>query len=204
MDTDKSTLTVTRLGLSGSSRERGSGAGRTRPWLEIVLAGAVVIVLAAIVAVVIGGARVLPWQTKAESVVARQAQVRDAASAGVLAFLDVDYHDMDTRMKKVESLSTGTFKKQYAATSVDLKAAAQQAQAVSQGTIGHVAINRLTADTGVLLVTASNVVTNTDTKSTKATTACPKAGSRCDQYRFVVTVTKVGDRWLLSDLAGVS
>lgn len=174
--------------------------GRT----ESVLAALLAVVLALAVAVLVLGARALPWDTTAEARVADVAQAGSAAKRGVLAFLDVDYRDMDTRIKRVNALSTGTFKKQYAATSVDLKAAAQQAQAVSAGTVGHVAMNRLTPTSAVLLLTASNVVSNIDTKTMTSSAQCPHAGARCDQYRFVVTVTKVGQRWLLSDLAGAS
>jgi len=188
--------------VAGELLKRASLAGWSRP--EKAIAAAIVLVTAAIVAVLVGGARVLPWQTGAEVRIDRQDQVRSAATAGVLAFLDVDYHDMEARMKRVQALSTGTFKKEYASTAVDLKAAAEQAQAVSVGTVKHVAINRLTAQQAIVLVTASNVVSNSDTAATKATTECPHAGARCDQYRFVVTVSRVGSRWLLSDLAGVS
>lgn len=171
---------------------------------ESVLLAAIALVAVAVVALLIGGARLLPWSSAAESRVERQDQVRTAGKAAVLAFLDVDYRGMDARMKRVQELSTGTFKEEYAGTTVDLKAAAEQAKSVSVGTVTQVAVNQITAQKAVLLVTASNVVSNTQTASTKATKACPHAGARCDQYRFVVTLTKVGSHWLISDLAGVS
>lgn len=169
-----------------------------------ILAVALVAVLLGIGAVVAFGARALPWQSGAERYAERQDGVRAAAKAGVIAFLDVDYRDMASRIEAVKKLSTGTFKKQYAATEVDLKAAAEQAQARSIGSVSHVALNSLGPTSATVLVTAENVVSNTDTTKVEATQECPHAGARCDGYRFVVSMTKVGDRWLLSDLAGAS
>ncbi|UDY22301.1 hypothetical protein [Nocardioides sp. Kera G14] len=172
--------------------------------IETVLAGLIALVLVGVVVVLVLGARALPWDTKAEAHVASVTAAEKAAKAGVLAFLDVDYKDMDSRIAKMKALSTGTFLEQYDATSVDLKAAAQQAQSVSKGTVDHVAVNRITATTAVLLVTARNTVSNIDTTSVQATTECPTAGARCDSYRLVVTLTRTGSGWRISDLAGVS
>lgn len=172
--------------------------------VDAVLAALLLLVVAALVAVLLAGARVLPWTTRAERSADTLADVRAAAERAVLAFLDVDYRDMDSRIDRLESLTTGTFKKQYAATSVDLKAAAQQAKAVSSGAVRHLGVSSVDGHTATVLVAADNVVRNTSTKDQKETETCPHAGARCDQYRFVVTLTRTSAGWRLSNLEGAS
>jgi Mce-associated membrane protein len=172
--------------------------------INAALAALLALVLIAVVVVLLGGNKVLPWTTHAQRQIDRYGDVQQAASRSVLAFLDVDYQDMDARIKKVESLATGTFKTQYAATSTDLKAAAQQAQAKSTGRVRYVGVNKVSGSTATALVAADVVVANTSTAQQKATKTCPHAGARCDQYRFVVTLTKTGSGWKMSNLAGVS
>lgn len=172
--------------------------------VNAALAALLVLALVLLIGVLIGGNRVLPWTTGAERQVNAYADVQAAATKSVLAFLDVDYQHMDQKQKLVQSLATGTFKKQYAATEVELKAAAQSAHAVSTGTVRYVGIRSLAGQTAKALVAADVVVSNTATAKQKATTACPHDGARCDQYRFVVTMTDTADGWKMSDLAGVA
>lgn len=176
----------------------------TGPRLNGVLAALLVVVLILLAVVLIGGNAVLPWKTAAAKKADTYSDVQAAATRAVLAFLDVDYQHMDDKSKAVESLATGTFKKQYAATATELKTAAQQANAVSKGDVRYVGVNTLSGATAKALVAADVVVKNTATTSQKATTACPHAGARCDKYRFVVTMTRTGGAWKMSDLAGVS
>jgi hypothetical protein len=172
--------------------------------LQGALAALLALLLILLALVLIGGNRVLPWRTDAEKKVDTYGDVQAAATRAVLAFLDVDYQHMDAKAKRMESLATGAFKKQYAATAVELKAAAQQAKATSTGDIRYVGVNTLSGNTAKTLVAADVVVTNTATKDQKSTTACPHDGARCDKYRFVVTMTRSGGTWKLSNLAGVS
>ena len=172
--------------------------------VNAALAGLLVLILVVLAIVLIGGNKVLPWKTQSEKKVDTYSDVQAAATKSVLAFLDVDYQHMDDKAKAMESLATGTFEKQYAATATELKAAAQQAKAISKGDVRYVGVNALSGSTAKALVAADVVVQNSSTKSQKATKACPHAGARCDQYRFVVTMTRTGGTWKMSDLAGVS
>lgn len=175
-------------------------ASRTNVALAVLL----VVLLVVLAVVLIGGNKVLPWTTQAEKQTDVYDDVQAAATKSVLAFLDVDYQHMDDKTKAIESLATGTFEKQYAATAPELKAAAQQAKAISRGDVRYVGINSLSGGTAKALVAADVVVENSSTKSQKPTKACPHTGARCDQYRFVVTMTRTGGTWKMSDLAGVS
>ena len=95
------------------------------------LAALLVLALILLAVLLVGGSRVLPWTTDAEKQVDTYADVQAAATRAVLAFLDVDYQHMDEKQQAVEALSTGSFKQQYAGTAPTLKAAAEQAKAVS-------------------------------------------------------------------------
>lgn len=172
--------------------------------LHTVLAAVLVVLVAATLVVVIGGNRVLPWTTRAETRAATYTDVQTAAERAVLTFLDVDYRHMDERKKAVAAVSTGTFKQQYAATAASLAAAATKAKAVSKGTVRHVGVNAVKGSSATALVAADVVVTNTSTTSRKATKDCPHQGARCDKYRFVVTLTRTSAGWKMADLAGVS
>ncbi|MCA1982146.1 hypothetical protein [Nocardioides nematodiphilus] len=172
--------------------------------INAALAALLVLALILLAVVLIGGSRVLPWTTDAEKRVDAYADVQAAATRSVLAFLDVDYHHMEQKQQAVEDLSTGSFKEQYAGTAVTLKAAAEQAKAVSKGDVRWVGLRSVKGDTATAMVAANVVVSNASTTKQKATDACPHAGAACDKYRFVVTLTRTGDGWKMSDLAGVS
>lgn len=175
-----------------------------RAVLQPALAAVLVLVLILLAIVLLGGNQALPWTTSAEQKVDTYSDVQAAATTSVLAFLDVDYQHMDDKAKRMESLATGTFEKQYAASAAQLEAAARQAKAVSTGDVRYVGVNALSGSTATALVAASVVVKNASTTGQKATKDCPHAGARCDQYRFVVTLTRTRGGWKMSDLAGVS
>ncbi len=107
-----------------------------------------------------------------------------------LAFLTVDYRNMDPLIDKVLAGATGQFKEQYERAQVTLKTTAQQAQSVATGKVREVGIGDIDADTAVVFVAADGSVTN---KSTKG-----KAEPRT--YRFKLTMVRKGDKWLTSDL----
>lgn len=172
--------------------------------LNAALVVVLVVLLAALLLVAVRGNRVLPWTTGAERHTQQYDAVERAASQVVVAFLDVDYRSMDAQIKRVEELSTGQFKTQYSGSAPEFKAAAQQAQAISSGTVRYVAVNSVNPGRAQVLVAANTVVQNASTAQQKSTTDCPHAGARCDKYRFVVTLDKTDAGWKMSNLAGVS
>jgi len=131
----------------------------------------------------------------------RDDDITAAARKATVAFLDVDYRDMDPRVKKVLALSTGTFKKQYAQTSVNLVAAARQGHALSTGSIRSIGIADVDDDAAKVFVAADSTVDNLAMQKAKA------KGEKVDDkryYRFQLSFTKVSGRWLLNDLQFVS
>ena len=101
-------------------------------------------------------------------------------------------------------LSTGTFRKQYSAARVNIKAAAESARVVATPTVREVGINQLKDGKATAVVAADLVRKNSSTKKKKATKNCPHAGATCLYFRFTVELTKPADGWKLSDVEPVS
>ena len=120
--------------------------------------------------------------------------VTKAAEDETIAFLTVDYTDMDPLIEKVLAGATGPFKAQYDGAKANLKASAKTAEAVSTGKILSTGVGDIDGDTAVVFIAADSQVKN---KSTKG-----KAEPR--YYRLKLTMTRKGDKWLASDLAFVS
>ncbi|HUQ00544.1 MAG TPA: hypothetical protein VM093_08805 [Aeromicrobium sp.] len=185
--------------------ESDSPTGGTSRWrlADLVLAEVAILALLMSVAVAAFGARALPWTTAAEQAGNDNRAVTSAAQRAVLAFLDVDYRHIDDDTQAVIGLSTSPFRNQYAFGSTDLRVATMRARSVSRATIRTVGVKDVKGDTARLLVGADTVLRTTATKREEATKACPHAGARCNRYRFLVTLTRTHDRWLLSNLAEV-
>ncbi|MGY2875102.1 Mce-associated membrane protein [Marmoricola sp. URHA0025 HA25] len=167
---------------------------------KYALAGLAVLLAAACVVVLVWPTAV-PGASAAEKDSDRDLAVRVAATNVTKAFLDVDYRDMDPRIVKVLKLSTGTFKNQYETAKVDLKTQAQQAKAVATGAVRYVGIGDIDDDTAVVYVAADTKVSNASIEQDKS------AGKDVDDkryYRFQLSLSKVGGRWLLNDLQFIS
>jgi len=136
------------------------------------------------------GASATPGDSRAETLSREYENVTKAAREQTLAFLTVDYKDMDPLIEKVLAGSTGTFKSQYESAKVNLKASAQQAQAVSTGKVLSVGVGDIDDGDAVVFVAADSQVRNTSTKA--------KAQPR--YYRLKLTMIRKGDTWLTSNL----
>ena len=190
--------------------EAATGRGRGRTALGAVSLQTVAAVLTGVLVVgflaVLGLRIVHPEALNSGRAATTRAADRDdditaAARKATLAFLDVDYRDMEPRVKKVLSLATGNFKKQYQQTSVNLTAAAREGQAVSSGSVKYIGIADVDSDSAVVFVAADSKVSNL------AMQKAEDKGEKVDDkryYRFQLNLTKVGDRWLLNDLQFVS
>jgi Mce-associated membrane protein len=165
-------------------------AGTSWRWANIVLMALALLLVAATVLLFTKGAAATPGDSRAETLSRQYAQVTAAARKETLAFLTVDYKDMDPLIAKVLDGATGTFKEQYERAKVTLKATAQQGQSVATGDVKAVGIGDIDGDTAIAFVAADGSVTN---KSTKGR-AQPRT------YRFKLTMVRKGDKWLTSDL----
>jgi Mce-associated membrane protein len=172
----------------------------------LVAATAVLAVLATLLAVacvvVLVRPTAVPGESAAEKASDRDLAVQVAATRAMKAFLEVDYRDMEARIKKVEALSTGAFKNQYRTISVDLKTRVETAKTVATSAIRRVGVGDIDEDTAVVFVAADTEVSNTAIEQKKAAGEESADGKRF--YRFQLTLKKVGDRWLVNDLQGIS
>jgi Mce-associated membrane protein len=120
--------------------------------------------------------------------------VTKAAEAETIAFLTVDYTDMDPLIAKVLAGATGPFKSQYDGAKTNLKASAQTAQAVSTGKVLSTGVSEIDSQNAVVFIAADSQVRNKSTKN--------KYEPR--YYRLKLTMTKKSGDWLMSDLQFVS
>ena len=182
-----------------------SEPGTPRRWqlADLLLAQAVAAVVLMTLAVAIWGARALPWTTQAEGYGRDMHAATGAAEEAVRAFLGLDYRRIDADSREVIDLSTSPFREQFAYGSTDLRVATMRVKSVSTAKIRAVGLKSLDGTKATLLVGADTVLRTTATKTQKATKSCPHARATCGRYRFLVTMTRVDDRWLLSNLAEV-
>jgi Mce-associated membrane protein len=194
--------------MSQDAPVTGSPAGPAAPrrrggsWVaSAAVLGALAALLAIACVIVLVRPTAVPGKSEAEKANDRDLAVQVAATRAMKAFLEVDYRDMDARIKKVLSLSTGAFKNQYQTISTELKTGAETAKTVTTSAILRVGLGDVDDDTAVVFVAADTNVTNTAVEQEKA------SGNDVDGRRFFrwqLTMTKVGDRWLLKDLVALS
>jgi Mce-associated membrane protein len=165
----------------------------------VVVTATVTVLLAVACLVVALRPTAVPGRSGAEKANDRDVAVYGAARKVTTAFLDVDYHDMDSRIDKVLALSTGTFKNQYETARADLKAKTKEAKTVATGAVLDVGIGDIDEDNAVVYVAADSAVTNVSVQKEQGADA-----KQTRYYRFQLNLTRVGDRWLLGDLQFIS
>ena len=158
--------------------------------MDFVLAELVTLALLSVIAVAIGGASALPWQTEAERVGQTNRDAAMAAERFVKIFLDVDYRRVDENAKQVIGVSTSPFRGQFAVNATDLRIAVTGAQSVTTGTVRAAGVEWADGKSARVLVAADAVVRSRLAKSPKRS-----------HYRFIVSLAKVEGRWLVSNLA---
>ena len=130
------------------------------------------------------------WQhQKVAAQRAHQAELVDAARAGVTALLSIDYNRAKADVQHVIDLSTGTFKDDFSRGADDFVKTAEQSKAVTVGSIKSAALEKESGDTGVVLLAASSTVTNANGAHQD-----PRA------WRMSVTVARDGDKYKMSNV----
>ena len=174
---------------SASRSRRAAGARRSMP-VAVAVAAALCVPVAA-------GVVVLGLHDRADAATddARTAAV-EAARRAAHDVLSYDYRTLDKNIALAKSEATGLFAKQYAQSTDQLVEQARQTRAIVQAT---------PSSPGV--VTASNdevvVLLFVDQASVKQLAGQKTPATRIDQSRVRLTMTKVGGRWLVSQLAAL-
>lgn len=165
-------------------------AGTSWRVTNLVLIVVALLLVAASVVLFTRGAAAAPGDSRAETLSREYKQVTKAAREQTLAFLTVNYKDMDPLIAKVLANSTGTFKTQYETAKVNLKASAQESQATSTGKVLSVGVGDIDDGDAIVFVAADSQVSN------KSTKGAPQPR----YYRLKLSMTRNGGRWLTSNL----
>src|SRR5947209_5226014 len=123
----------------------------------------------------------------------------DALAAATTAAHDVlsyDYRTLDRDVARAKAETTGAFAQQYAESATQLLSQAKQVKAIVQASVGLPGVVSAHRNTVVVLVFV-------DQASVKQLPGQKSPSTRIDQSRVRLTMTKVGNRWLVSALAAL-
>jgi Mce-associated membrane protein len=130
-------------------------------------------------------------------------QVRHARAAAMAAattaagdVLSYDYRTLDADIARAQADATGVFAAQYRRTAAALQQQAAHNRAIVQATPSRPGVVSATADEVVVLVFV-------DQASVRQVAGAKTPTTRIDQSRVRMTMTRVGDRWLVSQLAAL-
>ena len=126
-----------------------------------------------------------------QSKAARDTVLRIARQDAV-NFATYDYHHLDSDFALVSNASTGTFQNQFVQSTKALKKTFIQFKAVAKGTVQDAGIVQLSKNRAVVIVYVDQTVQNANRPQ-------PSTG----RFRFEVDLTRVGGKWLISNLAPV-
>lgn len=117
----------------------------------------------------------------------RTAEFVAAARQGVVALFSIDHDKAKEDVQRILDNSTGQFKEDFQREAKDFTQAAQDAKVVTEGTVQAAAVETMTDDAAVVLVSATTTVTNA-------------AGAKQDPrpWRLSVNVARDGDRVKIS------
>ena len=164
-----------------ASTEAGSGTTTARRrWLAPVLALVVALVLLGTVAGV--SLRDPAAQARTDRAAASQART------SIEQMLSYNYKTIDAQSAQIEGLLTGSFKGEFsAAMAKDIKPLAVKNQTVVQAKVSDIGVMSSSATTVKVLAFVNQARIGTDQKQPVV-----------DQNRVIATMSKVGNRWLIS------
>jgi Mce-associated membrane protein len=148
------------------------------------------------VASIVGALLLAPKLATASDEATRRDAILHAARQQAVNFTTLDYRHLDRDLGRVLEGSTGEFRKQFRAGTLDLTKLVSANKAVAQGEVLEAGIVSDDSDSARALVVADSTVTNTGS---------PKPDKR--HYRIQLDLVRdpavKGGRWLVSDLTFV-
>ncbi len=117
----------------------------------------------------------------------RSAEFAAAARQGVVTMLSLDFNKAEADVKRVIDNSTGQLRDDFGARAADFTTTVRESKVVTQGTVNATAVESMSDDSAVVLVSARSQVTNS-------------AGAQQEPrvWKLAVTVTRDGDQLKLS------
>ena len=149
-----------RLAETGTESETGTGSeiGTAPPPRPRSLLGTLALVLAGLATVgLLGATGFMLREHHAESEHRRlSAEYAAAARQGVINLMSVDYTSARETVQRVLDGSTGSFKAGFTDASEDFVKALEEEKIVTKATVNDAAVESLTGDTAVVLVSATS------------------------------------------------
>lgn len=170
-------------------RHRVVDAAEARPRSRRLTALLLVLCLVAATAL---GALVLQRRDRVATEQARGDAVR-AARAAARDILGYDYRSVEASIRRARASTTGAFRGQYDKTAQALLPQSKQLKAIVQATVGTAAVMDAQRDRVVVLLFVDQATVKQVPGETTPTT-------RIDQSRVRMTMTRVDDQWLVSEL----
>ncbi|HET6152345.1 MAG TPA: hypothetical protein VFE15_05270 [Marmoricola sp.] len=130
--------------------------------------------------------------TAADRITDRDASVSMAAREAALALTTYDYRSIDADVATLRRLATGMFQHDLGSYGTALSSASRRMKSVASGSIDKVGIGKIAGVAAVVDVAA------TKRRSDAATGSHPKTATI--EYLFHLTLTRIGDHWLVSAL----
>jgi Mce-associated membrane protein len=156
--------------------EVSKGAGAARNWI-----GKSLVLVLAVAAGVFG---VLWWQ--AESADRLRTDALDSAREYAITLGTYNFESFDESLAAVTEISTDKFAEKYNAVAGELRSLVENGQGSSVARADHAAVESVDGDRATVLVFLDQDVKNV---------AVPDG--RTDATRFLITLVRDGDRWLL-------
>ena len=125
-----------------------------------------------------------------------RAEAMAAAVGAASDVLSYDYRTLDRDVARAQGDATGLFARQYRQTAESLKQQAAKNRAIVEATPSMPGVVSATADEVVVLVFV-------DQASVRQIAGAKTPTTRIDQSRVRMTMTRVGDKWLVSQLAAL-
>jgi Mce-associated membrane protein len=153
--------------------------------------GLVVVVLVAWLAVfAVRGSVAAPGRTHAEEQAHELTEIRQAAQAEAIAFLTVDYRRMDQIIDRILEGATGKFRKEFESTLKVLKPGVVAQEVVAKGAVRELGLGTFDGDSATVFVSGTSRARSKETEGK----------FRTMPTRLRLDMTKVGKRWLVSNL----
>lgn len=115
------------------------------------------------------------------------AEYAAAARQGVVTLMSLDFNSVDEDVQRIIENSTGDFRKEFEAQAKDFATVAKESKVVTEATATAAAVESMTDNDAVVLVTATSTVTNT-------------AGAKQEprNWRLTVNLARDGDQIKMS------
>jgi Mce-associated membrane protein len=171
----------TEVGPEAAGEDRATPSGRRRLLVPACALGAALLLLAGVAAAALGVDTGQAAQTRAAVSTARTT---------IEQMLSYNHASIDAQQARVQALLTGDFKAEFTkAMDGDIKPLAVKNRTVVQAKVSDVGVVE-EADGRVKVLAFVN----------QATVGADQKQPAIDQNRVIATLTRVGDRWLVSDV----